>query len=161
MDFISASILPLKRYAEFQGRSTRTEVIGFILLTSLFTSVMMFLASWLGMNGAKPWLEGALAAIFLLPNLTLSVRRLHDWGRSAWWLLVGSPLVLAVIWELIFYPPRPFTLHVQSHLPWWALVPVVLSVLGYYTLMLWPDDVDTNLYGPNPRGWTPPPGEPA
>ena len=26
---------------------------------------------------------------FLIPGLTVSIRRLHDTDRSAWWLLIG------------------------------------------------------------------------
>ena len=39
-----------------------------------------------------------------IPNLAVSIRRLHDTGRSGWWLLVGLiPLVgwiLTLIWYL-------------------------------------------------------------
>ena len=31
-----------------------------------------------------------------IPNLAVSIRRLHDTGRSGWWLLVG----LILIWYL-------------------------------------------------------------
>ena len=160
MDFAGASILPLKRYAEFGGRSTRTELIGFTFLSSLFTAAVLLVAGWLGRDDARPWLEGALAIMLLTPTLALHVRRLHDWGRSGWWLLVGAPFLAAAIWEYIAYP-RPFSLHIQSHLPWWAAVPVILCVLALWALLLWDDDVGANRYGPNPRGWTPPAGEPA
>jgi len=148
---VAASVLPLKQYAEFGGRSTRTELVGFYLLTTGVALVANLVAGWLGQDTARPWLEAALAAVFLVPQFALSVRRLHDSGRSGWWLLVMVPFLAAVIWELTFYPPHPFSLHLQSHLPWWAVTTVFLTMLGLYALLLWPDDPDTNRYGPNPR----------
>lgn len=158
MNFAEASVLPLKRYAEFHGRSTRTELIAFYVLITITQLVARFAVNQLWGDDAKPWLEGVLGAIFLVPTLALFVRRLHDWGRSGWWLLIASPLVVAGIWEVIVRP-RPFTLHIDLHFPWWVSAPVMLCGVAVFILLLLDDDVDTNRYGPNPRGW--PQGEPA
>jgi uncharacterized membrane protein YhaH (DUF805 family) len=158
MNFAQASVLPLKRYAEFRGRSTRTEVIAFYVLIMITQLIAQFAVNQLWGEDAKPWLEGGLGVIFLVPTLSVFVRRLHDTGRSGWWLLIGAPCVATGIWEVIARP-RPFTLHIQMHLPWWAMVPTILCALALFFLLLWDDDVGANRYGPNPRGW--PPGEPA
>ncbi|TJY41720.1 DUF805 domain-containing protein [Cohnella pontilimi] len=43
-------------------------------------------------------LSGLYALAILLPSLAVSVRRLHDTGRSGWWLLIGLiPLIGAII----------------------------------------------------------------
>ena len=97
--------MPLRRYADFQGRSRRTEYWMFVLFTILVNigfAVLMLLAggSALLMGGST---VGVLAAggvvgivyiinlIFTLalfiPSLAVSVRRLHDTNRSGWWLL--------------------------------------------------------------------------
>jgi uncharacterized membrane protein YhaH (DUF805 family) len=34
-------------------------------------------------------LSGLYTLAILLPSLAVTVRRLHDTGRSAWWLLIG------------------------------------------------------------------------
>jgi uncharacterized membrane protein YhaH (DUF805 family) len=150
MDMVTASVLPLKNYAKFGGRSTRTEVIGFYVLIMIVGLAANFAARWLGLEPMNAWLEGGLGAIFFLPTLSLFVRRLHDSGRSGWWLLVTWPALVAAAWELIVRP-RPFTLHVSLHLPWWAMIPAFLSALAVWVLLLWPDDPDTNRYGHNPR----------
>jgi len=158
MGMVAASVLPLKQYAEFGGRSTRTEVVGFYVLTMVVGLVAYLVSDWLELAAAKPWLDGAVAAIFFIPTLALFVRRLHDSGRSGRWLLVVSPAIVVVIWEVVVRP-RPFTLHIALHVPWWAAVPAFLSVLALWALLFWPDDRGTNRYGPNPRCG--PLGEPA
>ncbi|HTU10974.1 MAG TPA: DUF805 domain-containing protein [Allosphingosinicella sp.] len=158
MNAVAASVLPLKRYAEFGGRSTRTELLAFHVLTGLVAVAVGALAKWLGQDAWRPWLDAGLVAIFLLPTLALFVRRLHDWGRSGWWLLVATPAALAVIWELTARP-RPFTRSISLDLPWWMMVPALLCLLALWALLLWDDDVDANRYGRNPRGWLS--GEPA
>jgi uncharacterized membrane protein YhaH (DUF805 family) len=150
VNLAAASVLPLKQFAEFGGRSTRTEVVGFYLLTMIVALAVHPVAGWLGQEEAKPWLELGVGAVFFLPTLALFVRRLHDAGRSGWWLLVLTPAVIAAIWEL-GARPRPFTLHISLQLPWWALVPAFLSGLAFWVQLFWPDDPESNRYGPNPR----------
>jgi uncharacterized membrane protein YhaH (DUF805 family) len=38
-----------------------------------------------------------------IPSLAVSVRRLHDTGRSGWWLLIGLVPVVGWILTLIWY----------------------------------------------------------
>ncbi|GAA4409577.1 DUF805 domain-containing protein [Quisquiliibacterium transsilvanicum] len=43
-------------------------------------------------------LSGLFVLAMLLPSLAVSVRRLHDIGRSGWWLLVSFiPLIGAIV----------------------------------------------------------------
>lgn len=51
-----------------------------------------------------PAVNGLLYALAaLIPGIAVSVRRLHDIGRSGWWLLIGLiPLVGAIV-LLVFY----------------------------------------------------------
>jgi uncharacterized membrane protein YhaH (DUF805 family) len=45
-----------------------------------------------------PLFTGILTLGLLLPSLTVSVRRLHDTGRSGWWLLIGIiPLIGGIV----------------------------------------------------------------
>lgn len=150
-------LLPLKRYADFRGRSTGTELIALYLLIMLAN-----LAIWLaGLDGeARQWVNAALLLILLCPTIVLGVRRLHDSGRSGWWMLLALPWVPAMIWEFILQP-SPWQMPVRLHHPWWVMLPLALCTLALGLLLIIDDDVDANRYGPNPRGWTPPPGEPA
>ncbi|MBH1943292.1 DUF805 domain-containing protein [Erythrobacter sp. YJ-T3-07] len=91
--------LPLKRYADFSGRSRRKEYWAFQLGQLLFYLVIFVL---IGMTAdpAQPdggTLVGDLLGIpvllfwlgLIIPNLAVTVRRLHDHGKSGWWILIG------------------------------------------------------------------------
>ena len=39
----------------------------------------------------------------LLPNLSVSIQRLHDTGRTGWWILIGLVPLIGLIVLLIFY----------------------------------------------------------
>ena len=81
----------LKQYAVFTGRARRKEYWMFTLFNLIAAAVLGFVD---GVSGGF----GALGALYILavfiPNLAVSVRRLHDSGRSGWWLLLGLiPLI--------------------------------------------------------------------
>src|SRR5436309_182179 len=83
----------LKKYAVFSGRARRKEY----WMYSLFVFVIYAVLAGIG-AGAKVPAVMVLAVVFylgvLIPSLAVGVRRLHDTGRSGWWLLFGIvPLV--------------------------------------------------------------------
>ncbi len=160
MNAAAASVLPLKRYAEFGGRSTRTELLSFYLLTGIAGALIEFAARTLGHPEAATWIATGLILLILVPSLAVGVRRLHDTGRSGWWLMLASPMVPAVIADYAA-SPRPWSLPVRLELPWWAMLLPLLCLTALIILLLRDDDVDVNRYGPNLRGWALPPGEPA
>ncbi len=89
----------LKKYAEFSGRARRTEYWMFVLFNLIISAVIGVIdRSVLGSN--------ALGIIYslavLIPSLAVSVRRLHDTGRSGWWLLIGLVPILGWIVLLVF-----------------------------------------------------------
>jgi uncharacterized membrane protein YhaH (DUF805 family) len=114
-------ILPLRRYAEFSGRSRRMEYWMFVLLTLLvnfaFIALMMAVgggAMFAASSGSDPNPIGVMAAggafgvVYLvslifglamfIPSVAVGVRRLHDTNRSGWWLLAPVlPYVLMLI----------------------------------------------------------------
>ena len=83
---------PLKKYATFAGRARRKEYWWFILfaiLVSLAAALIDYVV------GIKFGFAGALCSLaLLLPQLTVTVRRLHDHDRSGWWFLF--PLLPAI-----------------------------------------------------------------
>src|SRR5262249_59912073 len=99
------AILPLKRYAEFTGRSRRKEYWMFVLLTLGIGIVTNFSDRIAGMNGmiAGPYgTYGPITAVvglgLLVPSIAVGIRRLHDTDRSGWWLLINLvPLVGPIV----------------------------------------------------------------
>lgn len=102
----------LKNYANFNGRASRKEfwlfyfmqylymTLGIIFFYILFFLVF-FVALMKNSTGSSPSLfpvimmivvYGAIFLLFLpilLPSLAVTARRLHDTGRSGWWMLLG------------------------------------------------------------------------
>ena len=108
MTFAEAVNSVLSKYATFGGRASRAEfwrwVVVFVLLTivsriidgALFGSSIQ---DAFYVHDAHQPVTSILILALLLPNIALAVRRLHDIGRSGWWLLLMlipliGPLVL-------------------------------------------------------------------
>lgn len=87
-------LLVLKKFAEFNGRSRRKEYWMFTLVSALICIVLEAIAMVLAKTSmALGFALFALICIYalvlLIPSLAVSVRRLHDSGKSGWLLLVG------------------------------------------------------------------------
>jgi uncharacterized membrane protein YhaH (DUF805 family) len=53
--------------------------------------------------GEPSILSGLFVLANILPALAVGVRRLHDTGRSGWWLLIALIPLVGVIVLIIFY----------------------------------------------------------
>ena len=123
------------KYADFQGRASRSEFWWFFLFTALVNLVLVIplyvLTAVLAVAGDSGTGAGVAAVIsiiwsiavvivavaLLIPLLAVGARRLHDYGQSAWFLLLYfvpcGNLVLIVLWALGGTPgdnpygPRP------------------------------------------------------
>jgi uncharacterized membrane protein YhaH (DUF805 family) len=95
-----------QKYVDFSGRARRSEYWYFFLFTIIVGIVAGIIDGILGTRGTAggTGLVGAIASLaLLLPGLGVGVRRLHDTGRSGWWLLIGLiPLVGAIV-LLVFF----------------------------------------------------------
>lgn len=74
----------LKKYAVFKGRARRAEFWSFALFYTIFYSVVMPIDAVL--TGGV--LSGLIFLALILPGLTVAVRRIHDTGKSGWFILV-------------------------------------------------------------------------
>jgi uncharacterized membrane protein YhaH (DUF805 family) len=96
----------LAKFATFDGRARRPEYWWFVLFVILAQIVLGMIdgAIWgalFGMWGMSPlsWLFGIAT---ILPGLAVSVRRLHDTDKSAWWLLIVLVPVVGPVVLLVF-----------------------------------------------------------
>lgn len=91
----------LKKYAMFSGRAQRAEYWYFVLFYILIFIGLSVIDSITGSFSAEAGmglLGGILTLALLIPSIAVGVRRLHDTGRSGWWLLIVLvPLVGAII----------------------------------------------------------------
>lgn len=90
---------------EFSGRAGRTEFWYFFLF-NMIVSVMLVVidASMSGVNQKITFAMLSLiyVAVAFLSGLCVSIRRLHDIGRSGWWVLIGLIPLLGLIVLLAF-----------------------------------------------------------
>jgi uncharacterized membrane protein YhaH (DUF805 family) len=95
----------LKKYAVFEGRAGRNEYWFFILFNILISMVLAFIDRLTGNVDPETGL-GILSGLYtmgvMIPGMAVSVRRLHDTGRSGWWLLITFVPVLGAIVFLYF-----------------------------------------------------------
>lgn len=95
----------LRKYAVFRGRARRSEYWFFFLFNLLFTLILTAIDVSLGFFSAEMGigvLSGLYALFVLVPSLAVTVRRLHDTGRSGWWLLLLLVPVLGTLVLLFF-----------------------------------------------------------
>ncbi|WP_402469959.1 DUF805 domain-containing protein [Isoptericola aurantiacus] len=105
MSFGDAIKTVFSKYATFSGRARRSEFWFWALFVFLINVVMSILISATGgisidldtgeiSYGATYFLAALVGLALLLPNLAVTVRRLHDTDRSGfWWFIALVPFV--------------------------------------------------------------------
>jgi uncharacterized membrane protein YhaH (DUF805 family) len=85
----------LTKYANFDGRATRSEYWWFVLFTFLVSAATGLVSEIL---------SGLFTLAVLLPSLAVGVRRLHDIDKSGWFLLVWFiPIIgwiVMIVWAI-------------------------------------------------------------
>jgi len=96
--FVEAVKVCLTKYVDGKGRASRSEYWYFALFSFLVDVVT----------------GGVAAILLLLPSLTVSIRRLHDIGKSGWALLwILFPVIGWIV--LIVYAVRPGEPHANAY----------------------------------------------
>jgi uncharacterized membrane protein YhaH (DUF805 family) len=101
----------LKKYAEFKGRAPRAEYWWFFLFNFIFGLALSIIDSIIGTQvtlnlgwGGK-LMTGVLNMIYMLavliPGIAVSVRRLHDIGKSGWMCLIALIPFIGPIWLIV------------------------------------------------------------
>ncbi len=148
-------LLPLKRYAEFHGRSRRMEFWSFALFNMILGLVLAgpfyyaMLSATLSVDPNSPGADAAMADAMLsgagtfgmigiglfslyalatlIPNIAVTVRRLHDRDMSGWWYL---GFIVASIIPLIG----------------------LLASIAFIVVMFLPGTDGPNRFGEDPKG---------
>ncbi len=107
-------LMPIRRYADFQGRSRRKEywmfvlfqllvMIGIAVLFAVFDSISAGMGSIMLGLGVLAYL-----GLFFLPSIAVQVRRFHDQDKSGWFVLLSLvPYVGGLI--MLFFMVQPGT----------------------------------------------------
>ncbi|MDR1984213.1 MAG: DUF805 domain-containing protein [Prevotellaceae bacterium] len=149
----------LRHYADFSGRASRKEYWMFVLFNFIFLVGAAVVSVILGMilfgSGSR---QAPLVRYFginfcllyyiavAVPFLAITVRRLHDSGKSGWWLLPGVLLAISniVVADTVSQPDLRNTLI--------AVISVLLFVysISMLVFMLLDSDSNKNRYGSHP-----------
>jgi uncharacterized membrane protein YhaH (DUF805 family) len=88
----------LKQYVDFSGRARRTEFWMFVLFNFIFSLAASVLDYVVGTYFV---FSSIYSLAILLPSLAVSVRRLHDSGKSGVWFLINFVPVIGSIWFIV------------------------------------------------------------
>lgn len=99
VDFMTAIKTVTGKYADFSGRARRSEYWFWSLALILVYIVGLILTAI-----AKPFFVLLIIAYLavLVPSLAVAVRRLHDTGKSGWFVLIGLVPLVGGIVMLVF-----------------------------------------------------------
>ncbi|PNQ51726.1 DUF805 domain-containing protein, partial [Vibrio agarivorans] len=88
----------LKKYAVFSGRARRKEYWMFILVNFIISLLLGFVDGLLG----TIFIGYIYALAVFIPGIAVAIRRLHDTGRTGWWLLIGFIPLIGLIVLIVF-----------------------------------------------------------
>ena len=106
MTFGNAVRSVFNQYAGFTGRARRSEYWFFVLFTFLVYLAASVVDAVLGI----PLFTLVVGLGLLVPTLAVSVRRLHDTGRSGWWMLLSLvPFggIVLIVFDCLDSEPGP------------------------------------------------------
>ena len=110
MDITEAvkSVLTLN-YANFTGRAGRPEYWWWVLFAVVASLILGLVDRMIGMQILGTIFMQILGTIFMLatiiPGIAVGVRRLHDLGKSGWWLLISFTIIGAFV--LLYWFTQP------------------------------------------------------
>lgn len=152
-------LMAVRKYAVFSGRARRKEYWFFVLFYILIAVVLSFIDAVLSAyEEGIGMLTGIFQLAMFLPALGVAVRRMHDTGRSGWWVLVPLiPLIGGALigWLAVLGDAAEIMLVVLGVL-------VTLFMFIGWLIFLWFATRDgqpgENAYGPDPKA-LPEPGQ--
>jgi uncharacterized membrane protein YhaH (DUF805 family) len=108
---MSAYLEGMRRSFDFAGRSGRQAYWFYTLSYFIILLVLAFVDGAIGTLSADGigLLGGVAMLVHLIPTISVTVRRLHDIGRSGWWLLIGLIPLVGIITLIVFacMPSQP------------------------------------------------------
>lgn len=93
MTFQESITTCFKKYADFNGRASRSEYWWFALFIVIVSIVLSMISNEL---------SGLFSLATLLPSIAAAARRLHDTNRSGWWQLIAFIPIIGWIVLIVF-----------------------------------------------------------
>ena len=152
MNPVEAISSVFRNYTNFSGRAPRSEFWWFTLFPFVSQIAFYFI----------PFVGWLYALALLLPSLAVTARRLHDTGRSAWWMLlylvsvlgftVAVSALIAVLAISVFGPRfgEEMDWGIFAILIGILLIVSVVSAIVLLIFLIMPGTPGPNRYGPDP-----------
>ena len=164
--FVEAVKGAFRKYADFTGRATRAEYWWWVLFTSIasigFGLIDGSISSFTREFSFSPF-QAVFGLATLLPGLAVTARRLHDIGKSGWWLLAwyGIPILVWSIPVILFIVGLAFAF-ANDEWDLLAFVPAIVASLAALAItiaiLVWAivwmarqGETGPNRFGPDPR----------
>jgi uncharacterized membrane protein YhaH (DUF805 family) len=150
----------LKKYCQFHGRARRKEYWMFFLYQFLIAIIgSLIIGIGLATTGANEktvdvifdWYGNIFAIAFLLPNLAVGVRRLHDIGKSGWLYFWGY--LIAIGYQIPLSLPPLLSLFLSFPFVGKVFIAIIFIAICI-VLLLWcvrDSQPGPNQYGQNPK----------
>ncbi len=147
-----------ENYVNFSGRARRSEYWYFTLFNFIISLLLMGIDKALGL---KIGISNLYSLAVLLPGLAVSVRRLHDIGKSGkllllfYILIIVLAIIMAVSGLSFFTSIMSGTPDVSAGTPglgfFIPLLLIVAMAIGMLVLYCTPGETGSNKYGPDPK----------
>lgn len=99
MQFQEAIKVCFQKFADFKGRASRSEFWWFMLFCIIAGAIAEVISDSLAT---------LISIVFILPQLSVSVRRLHDINKSGWWYLIIFVPLVGVLYLIYLLIKRSF-----------------------------------------------------
>ena len=145
-------IKALKKYAVFEGRARRMEFWYFVEVYFIIRIVLRLIDTAVGSYHAASntgLFDGLFSMAMLMPGIAVTVRRLHDTGRSGWWTLLMLPIGIA----FIAIGVDNLTAYGMSESNLVAIVGLVgiIGIVVLFVFMVMDSNSNDNKFGSNPK----------
>ena len=140
-----------KHYFDFHGRASRSEFwmfFGVYYMAQLVFSIVMNVSQGVYVDAVNPisLIYLVYLMVIFIPSLAVGVRRLHDIGKSGWYL--AGALILAVILAFAIGLAIAFKSNVVAIV---SMPLFMILLLVFYIVPMLKGQPGENKWGPNPN----------
>lgn len=140
-----------KQYVDFHGRASRSEFwmfFGVCYMVQLVFSIVMNVSQGVSVDTVNPisLIYLVYLMVIFIPSLAVGVRRLHDIGKSGWYL--AGALILAVILAFAIGLAIAFKSNVVAIV---SMPLFMILILAFYIVPMLKGQPGENKWGPNPN----------
>ena len=163
MEFGEAIKVCWKKYFDFTGRARRSEYWWFVLFQMFVSIPCAILDGMLQAAVGLSFINGIASLLLFIPSMTVSFRRLHDIGRSGWWM--GVSMILMIGGMILMFTQVSLSgvdlldddaivramFEVKNIVLWLPIIVSFILCVIIFIFSLMDSHKSANKYGPSPK----------